>query len=59
MAGIVVGWLGGCQAQPPILFGYSFSLALPREGKVDEGRRVNQHPSPSNQEKRVSTNKSG
>ena len=59
MAGTLVEWWGGCQAQPPILFAYSFSLALPREGKVDEGRRVNQHPSSSNQEKRVSTNKSG
>ena len=58
MAGFVVGWWGGCQAQPPVLFVYSFSLALPKEGKLDRGRRVNQHPSSSNQEKRETTNKS-
>ena len=59
MAGTVVEWWGGCQAQPPILFSYSFSLALPGEGELDGGRHVNQHPSSSKQERHVNTNKSG
>ena len=41
MAGTVVEWWGGCQAQPPILFAYSFSLPLPRVGELDGVRRVN------------------
>ena len=43
MAGTVGEWWGGCQAQPRILFTYSFSLALQREGELDKGRlrRVN------------------
>ena len=41
MAGTVVEWWGGCQSQPSILFAYSFSLALLREGELDGMRRVN------------------
>ena len=37
MGGFGVGWWGGCQAQPPISFGYSFTLALTRRGSLMGG----------------------
>ena len=58
VAGSRVGWWLACQAQPPILFTYSFCLVYPREGELDKRRRINLHPSSSIQERRVNTNKS-